>query len=126
VKKPISVELAGACDSKFADSFFTILGSAAFCMIRAEQLLSPGDCLPGYVAEYHKSAMEHLYFTAPFLWEEHLSSMELPDRKVLWLMAIPISEAEREYLIEHEDEKFEQLLQSHDTDFYDLDRRSII
>lgn len=122
----IGIELAGACYRKYSEEYFTIVGSVAFCAIRSGRIFSPGEYVEGYVEEYHKSEMKHIYFTAPFLWEETLSSLSLPSKKVLWLMLVPISDAELMYFKKHGEAAFEKLLEKESVDVYDLDRKSVV
>ncbi|MDI6533855.1 suppressor of fused domain protein [Bacillus mycoides] len=37
-----------------------------------------------------------MFFVPPFLWEDQLKTMDFPDKKVAWLLAVPISK--KEYL----------------------------
>jgi hypothetical protein len=122
---PVRIELVGACASG-AKLFPNIIASAAFHVMRNRQFFGPGVALPGYVAEYYKdTTVPHLYLSAPFLWEETLRTLELPTKKVTWLLIVPISDDEARYLATSGDEAFEDLLQRHDVDIFDLARPSV-
>jgi hypothetical protein len=58
------------------------------------------DCSP---------TMRHFLFVPPFLWEDHLNTLDLDGRKVAWLLAVPISEDERAFAEANGSEKLEEL-----------------
>jgi antitoxin YqcF len=119
------LELAGAC-ATVADLFPNVLASAAFRIMRARTLYGPGSVMPGYVSEYYPSTtVPHLYLTAPFLWEE-LTTLECGSKQVSWLLVVPISEREKEYLEAHGDDALEDLFEKHQIDVFDLDRASVV
>jgi antitoxin YqcF len=122
---PTRLELAGVYAT--ADQFFTsILASAAFCIIRTQGLYSPGSVMPGYVREYYPSTtVPHLYFTAPFLWEDALNTLNLAIKRVDWLLVMPISDAENDYLKMHGEEGLEDLFKKCQIDIFDLTRPSV-
>jgi hypothetical protein len=63
----------------------------------------------------------------PFPWPSLQESLDLPDRKVSWLMAIPISDAEYEYAQEKGPGALEDLLvKEHEIDVADLIRPSVV
>lgn len=123
---PTRLEIAGACSSK-EDMFANILASAAFCVMRTHRLCYPGAVMQDYVREYSPSStVPHLYFTAPFLWEESLRTLDCGTKKVSWLLAMPISQAECQYLLEHGDDALETLLERYQIDIFDLYRPSVV
>ena len=69
--------------------------------------------------------MKHIYFASPFLWEG-LQGHELNNHAVAWLLVIPISDAEFDYLRYNGDEAFEELLEQSEVDFSDIYRNSVI
>jgi hypothetical protein len=122
---PARLEIAGACAS--ADEFFAnILASAAFCIMRTKRLYFPGSVMPNYVREYYSTTtVPNLYFTAPFIWEDSLKTLDCGTKKVSWLLAMPISDAEQDYLNEHGDDALEDLFEKHQIDIFDLTRTSV-
>ncbi len=121
---PVRLELAGACASS-VDVFPNILSSAAFRMMRSGGVYHPGAAIEGYVSLYVPSTtVPHLYFTAPFLWEE-LKTFDAGAKKVTWLLAVPIADSERAYLRQHGDQALEQLFAQHQIDLFDLHRPSV-
>jgi hypothetical protein len=83
--------------------------------------------LPDYVREYYtKTTVPHLYFTAPFLWEDALTTQCYDSKKVSWLLVMPISDGELQYLRQHGDALLEELLEQRQIDICDLNRSSVI
>ena len=125
-KYPVRIELVGACDGK-VEKFANVLSTAAFFVMKEKWFCRPGVVFETLVRMYKLSkTMEHLYFTAPSQWPELNQTLELATKKVTWLWAIPISEAESRYIAENGDEKFESLLEEADADVFDIRRESIV
>jgi len=57
--------------------------------------------------------MEHVLFTSPFLWED-LKTLDFPNKKVTWLLALPISEEEFLFAEKEGTEALEDLLEKKD------------
>jgi hypothetical protein len=89
-------------------------------------------CRPGVVFETMLSmyglsdTMEHLYFTAPSQWPDLNTTLDLQTKKVTWLWAIPLSEAESRFIAKHGDRRFESLLEESGVDALDIHRPSIV
>lgn len=123
---PLRVEVAGAAFQEF-DFFPNLLSTIAFHTVRSGWFCSPGAVLQGAITMYNPSlSVKHLLFTSPSLWEDNLETVELETKKVTWLMAVPISEEERAYLIQHGSEALEELLEENEVDVYDLRRKSVV
>lgn len=121
---PTRIELCAAAASSF-EHFPNIISSAAFNVMRTQTVCHPGSVMPNYVAEYYTdTVLPHLYFTSPFPWEDELKSMDLPSKKVSWLLCFPISDAEHTFLKSHGEEKFEDMLETAGADIFDLNRHS--
>jgi hypothetical protein len=124
---PVRLEMVGASYTREDDVFARILSTAAFSVMRTHWLVAPGTVLPNVVREYLPSSqVPHLYFTAPFIWEDKLTTLDLPKKPVAFLFAMPISEAEYQYRLEYGDEAFEKVLEKSNIDIYDLERPSTI
>lgn len=122
----VRLELSAACSS-VNTQFANVIASAAFCIVRSKRLYHPGATLQGYVREYFaSSSVPHLYLTAPFLWESELKMLSLESKKVCWLLAMPISESESQYLGVYGDDALESLFEEHQVDIYDLNRSSVV
>jgi hypothetical protein len=123
---PVRLEMVGACASK--NEFFpNVLAAAAFCIMWTRRLVYPGAVLENYVKEYYPSTpVPHLYLTAPFLWEGTLKTLDCVTKKVSWLLAIPISESEKQYLHTHGDSELEGVFEQEQIDIFDLKRVSTV
>lgn len=123
---PARIELVGAAYSQFED-FPNMLASAAFYILRTGWFCSPGAVLLNAVESYRPGgSMQHLFFTSPTLWQDNLTTLSFETKKVAWLMAVPISEAEKAYKDQHGADALEDLFEEHQIDVLNLDRESVI
>lgn len=123
---PLRIEMLGLCAST-SEIFPNILASCAFNIINSQFTCHPGAVFPNVVTFYHpEGALKHVLFVPPFLWEDRVRTMTFDDKKVAWLLAVPISDAELEYARMHGHEALEDLLEQHDADIADLDRASVL
>lgn len=122
---PTRLELAGLCMST-ATWFPNVLATAAFTVMQSDTVHRPGTVLPDLVHPYHPGELHHLYLTAPFPWEHELTTLDCGTKRVSWLLAVPISDAERSYLASHGDDAFERRLESERADFTNPDRTSVV
>lgn len=119
----LGAEIIIAADSNREEAA-NILAICAFNMIKEDFEIGPGVIFADAAAAYlPQSDMKHVMFVAPFLWE--LETQDLQDKKVAWLQAIPISEAELEYAEEHGTEALEDLFVEKQIDVYNLDRACV-
>ena len=80
-----------------------------------------------YVGEYFQmTTVPHLYFSAPFLWEDSLKTLECGTKNVSWLMVIPISDSELKFLTLNVDDALESLFEKKQIDIFDLNRPSVL
>ena len=120
---PFRLEFCGACASHF-DAFDRILTTAAMFVINSKWYCEPGMIFDDLVSMYDASStMEHLLFLPPFLWDE-LAEFHVDDSTVAWLLAVPISDAERDYAVRHGWDKLEDLFVERQIDIFDLERPS--
>ncbi len=120
----LGAEIIIAADSKREEAA-NILAICAFNMIKEDFEIGMGVIFADAAGTYlPNSDMKHIMFVAPFLWE--LETQDLQDKKVAWLQAVPISEAELEYAEEHGTEALEDLFVEKQIDVYDLDRKSVV
>ncbi|TWT47583.1 suppressor of fused domain protein [Botrimarina hoheduenensis] len=118
------LEIVGACGSAFK-GFDNALSTAAFCVINSKWFCCPGVIFPDVLAMYDCSpTMRHFLFVPPFLWEDHLNTLDLDGRKVAWLLAVPISEDERAFAEANGPEKLEELFADRQIDIFNLHRSS--
>lgn len=123
---PVRLEIAGACASK-DELFPNVIASVAFSIMRTKKLCFPGAVLEEYVGEYFQmTTVPHLYFSAPFLWEDSLKTLECGTKNVSWLMVIPISDNELKFLTLNGDDALESLFEKKQIDIFDLNRPSVL
>lgn len=121
----IRVEFVGAFGATFGEGA-NIISTAAFCVVNSKWEVRPGAIFPDVVGMYRKdSAMKHLLFCPPFLWEK-LTTQELDDKTVAWLMLVPISENEYRFAEEKGSDALEDLFVEKQIDVFNLDRPSVL
>jgi antitoxin YqcF len=120
------VEFVGACGSGFG-GFDNALASAAFCVINSKSFCFPGAIFPGTISAHGCSqTLEHFLFVSPYLWEKELEATSIEAKTVAWLLAVPISEAERKYAEEHGAQELEKMLEREQIDIFNLSRPSVV
>lgn len=124
--KPLGLELAGVCAAHYPQ-FGNILSTCAFNIMQMEKPPYPGLIVEGVVEMYlPASAMKHLLLVPPFAWQPSFATLEFPTKKVTWLMAVPISEAEYYFAQERGVEDLSSLLEQKQVDVNDLERASVL
>ena len=91
--KSLRVEIVGAfaSDYEYAPN---ILATCAFYVMNSNLKIFHGEILLNVVNEYYpESDMKHILLSTPFLWDD-LHTLDFPEKKIAWLLAIPISEKE--------------------------------
>jgi len=122
----VPVELAGVASTD-AKTFGNLLATAALYVMKDRWLAAPGVVFPELVNQYDPSSrLEHVLWAPPFPWEQLGSVQVADDLTVHWLLAVPISEAERKFLVTHGFDALEQLFAEHELDYFDLSRSSLI
>lgn len=122
--KKLRVEIVGAID-KEVENYDSLIAALAFDIMDAKR------CFPGFVIEdvisefVPDSEMKHILLTNPSVWED-LETMELDDRLIAWLMAVPISESECEYARRNGTDALEDVLEENEADIWDIYRESVI
>lgn len=120
------VEFVGTCGSAFP-GFDNVLATLAFCVINSSWFCAPGIIFPDVVSMYNLSiTLSDIYFAHPFLWDDGLKSTQIGDRKVAWLLAVPISKEETAFAQAYGPEKLEALFAEKDIDIYNLNRASVV
>jgi hypothetical protein len=121
----VRLELVGASASLYTD-FPNILTTAALYIINEKWFCCPGAVLQNAVDMYDNSLyMKHLMFVSPFLWDE-LKTTQYESKAVTWLLAVPISENERQYAENNGTDALEELFEKHQIDIYNLSRKSVL
>jgi antitoxin YqcF len=122
--KPLRVELLMAFKTDQRDGA-KILSTCAFNVINSGMEIKLGLIFPRVIELYRPgSAMHHILFSSPYLW--NLKTQDFPKKKVAWLQAIPISDAEREYALANGSDALETVLQEREANIFDFDRASTI
>ena len=118
------LEFVGAFGSSF-EQFENALSTAAFCIINSKWFCYPGAVFPDALAMYDCSpTMRHLLFVPPFLWEAELNTIEFDGKKVAWLLAVPISDEERNFAALNGSEKLQDVFMERQIDIFNLHRAS--
>lgn len=122
--KKLTIEILGACDEK--DDFFpNIIATTAFEIMENDNC-GYGDIIYNVIAEYiSTSEMKHVYLMNPFLWNG-FKTIELEERKIAWLLVVPISEQEKNYAIENGCTALENKFEEFNIDIFNLNRKSVI
>ncbi len=107
---PLGVEIVGACKQTFA-KFPDILADCAMTVLNTQVKFHPGAVFKNSImAHYRDLDMKHILFVPPYGWEQDFLTLDLPTKKVAWLMALPISDAELKFFNETESGELESLL----------------
>lgn len=124
-QKQLRAEFIGICNSKDV-KFPNILATCAYNIINDKYSCKPGVVYPSIISDYYDNIeMKHIYFTTPYLWED-LKTIECDDKIITWLLAIPISDSELDFLRENGSEMLEDLFEKNDVDIFDIDRKSVV
>ncbi|PEP55849.1 suppressor of fused domain protein [Bacillus pseudomycoides] len=125
-EKSLRVEIVGASATTY-NNYTNVLATCAFCVINSKMSIYPGqiflDVLKCY---YPNSEMKHMFFVPPFLWEDQLQTIDFPDKKVAWLLAVPISEKEYLFAQQNGSTKLEDLFEQNEIDIFDIERESVL
>jgi len=118
--KELRVEILGACNDNQKE-YANILSTAAF------EIMDKSECNYGYILPriielyYPNVSMKHICLMTPFLWEG-LSTIELKDIKVAWLLMVPISDKEMEYALQYGIDELETLFERYNINIFDINR----
>jgi antitoxin YqcF len=125
--KDIRVELV-AVGASGDPRFARMLGEAAEHVANDHWLAAPGVVFPDLIdVRSHQTAVRHVMWTEAFdLPELAQFVVEGVGVTVYGLQAVPITEAERTFLLREGFWEFEALLEAADAAHYDLDRESIV
>ncbi|WP_134089939.1 suppressor of fused domain protein [Olivibacter sp. XZL3] len=121
---PIELIIAGnGSSSKWAN----ILSSAGFFVIKNKWTCQPGAVFKNIIDVYHKGIhLKHLLFVEPLMWQEKLEQMKLANKKVHFLLLIPISDAELIYREKRGFDALESLFMEKEIDITNLQRPSVL
>lgn len=120
------VEIIGVCYSNFT-AFADVIAAAAFRIMSDVHYVFPGSVFTHIVDVYDdKTKLPHLLFTHPIFWEDQFPNQVFENRRAVWLQAIPISEAETQFLEKHGLDALESLFEAQQIDIFDIHRKSVV
>lgn len=123
-EKPLCMELLAACASSIED-FANIVTTTAFEIMDGKSVY-PGYIFDDVVSMYiGNSDMEHILLTYPFLWGDVHNSV-FDDITVAYLMAVPISDNEKEYCMKNGLDALESVFEEKQIDIFDIFRPSAL
>jgi len=122
----LGIEIVGACERQ-DETFLNILSTCAFHIMAGGAKCFPGCVFQDVVGMYLPNrAMRHVIFVPPFGWENEFAALDLPGKKVAWLQAIPISEAEYQFANEKGADELTALFAQRQIDYLNLERASVV
>ena len=122
----LRAEIIGAFPTA-VPAFANVITTCAFNVINDGAPLFPGVIHGEAIGLYGlSSTLRHILFVSPFVWENRPETLILPGRKVAWLMAVPITEAERAHAAIHGSAALEEIFEQQDIDIFDVERPSVV
>lgn len=119
------VELVAACAAQ-TPHIDNLLASCVFDSVKNGSAIVYASCIADILVQYGvSSTLKHVTFVAPFLWNG-LNRLSVDGEEVLFLMMLPISDAERTYLTKHGIDALEALFSKKQIDIYDINRPSAV
>ena len=122
----IRVELACVVESS-ASAMANVLATAAFNVMKDGWLAAPGVVFPDLLSEYDLSeTFRNVLWMEPFVHQQ-LSEVDLGDGlRAHWLMAMPISEAERRFLVSEGYFELERRFEAAQVEYWNLNREPLV
>jgi antitoxin YqcF len=121
-----NVEIIGACKEVY-ELFPNALYTVAVNVINGVVTCYSGALHPGVVAMYYPELeMKHMLLTTPISWPIPPPPLELPDRTIQWLQAIPLSDAEYRYAEVNGSDALMEMLHKSGVNLTDLRRTSVM
>lgn len=115
-------EIYGICTADKV-MFPNILASVAIRAIQDGRALKIGEAIRDAVGiVYPKSSVPHLFLAEPVLWTDRLAMLECGAKKVTWLLAVPASDRELEFLARQTESERQKFLQDRQADLANLAR----
>ena len=104
-----------------------VLSTIAFYILKDGWRVAPGVVFEQMVEMYFPNhPLPHVMFVPPFQWETEMTSVKLETKLIYPLMAVPISEAERQFAAKNEGQDLESLWTSNATDVLNWSRQSAV
>lgn len=119
----LRLELIGSCD-KAVEDFPNMIATAAFNFMESKKC-SYGYAALNAISEYITDTdMKHFYLMNPSLWE-NLKTISVGETYITWLMCVPISDAELNFLEKNGPDALEEEFEKKDIDIFNIYRKSI-
>lgn len=118
-------ELVTLVRREFAGTMACALSSVFFEILQRPRSLFPGCVVRDVLFQYDDQSLPHLYLTKPF-FDGDWSPVLTESFSVSFLIAVPVSNREVEFLDKYGAERFENELMESKFDYSDLHRRSIM
>lgn len=119
--KPLRVELI-ILGSATEEIFGNILASAAF-WVGENHYCNFGIVIDNVIDA--ETDLKHVILMQPSIWKDY-KPYELENNIVAWLMAIPINDAEKNYIEQNGVDAFDKILEESQIDLTDLHRKSCV
>jgi hypothetical protein len=121
------IEIMAVCPTDDEYLWKSIIATSAYCVINGKWFAAQQVIFPNVVQIHNiTSELKHIFFDIPFLYPKELSCSLINNIKTGWLMAIPISDAEYQYAIDHSVEDLGKLFEEKQIEYWDLYRKSIL
>jgi len=121
----VNVEILGVCGLK-NEEFANVLSSCYFECVKNGTPIIYGGYIENIVGQYNiSSTLNHITFITPFLWRG-FNAQEFDEKVVHWLMAIPISDSELEFLMSNGINALEDLFEKKQIDLFNINRPSTL
>ncbi len=125
--RSVPVELIGACASDVS-TFGDVIAS---CVVT--RIVTGANLVYGTLIEELRtlrsisSTLRHVVLVAPFLWDSFgggIAKDRVGERDIFWLMVLPITDEERNYLRNNGIDALESLFEEAEIDVFDINRPS--
>lgn len=122
---PVEILMAG---NRSTDKWGNIISTTGFYITKNGWPAQPGTIFKHIVNDYIPDThLPHILFVTPFPWEDKLATtMHLDGKSVNFLLAMPVSEAESNFLEENGFSALEHLFEQSEVDYQDPFRPSVV
>ena len=126
VENDLRVELVAACPSDVV-AIPQMLSTCAFNVIINGAIMGPGVVLPGALSLHApETTVPHILFTPPVFWAGALRTLVMANRTVAWLLALPITDAEFDYVKAKGYQALVDLIDQKRPNLFDIQRPSVV
>jgi hypothetical protein len=122
--KKLRVELVAACDLN-SEILGNILATISFDVMDTKSC-AHGMLIPNVIRSYVKGTeLKHVVLMSPVFWSKY-QVLEDDDCMVAWLMVVPITDSEKNYIEHNGIAAFDSLLERKDADVINMQRKPIV